>query len=99
MRAYELHSVGAAQARAWLTMLALPAQVLRVLSRDAGDSGRAELPYVLRRPQRPSAPTMDSLSLARHLAVSDVQVRYTIALATKAPDWHVALKQWLSGSP
>lgn len=50
-------------------------QVLRVLSRHEGESGRTELPYALRRPQRPSAPQMDALGLARHLAVSDVQVR------------------------
>ena len=57
-------------------MSALHAQVLRVLSRDGGDAGRADLPYALRRPQRPAAPTMDALGLARHLAVSDVQVRH-----------------------
>ena len=49
-------------------------QVLRVLDRQNGDSGRTELPYALRRPQRPAAPQMDALGLARHLAVSDVQV-------------------------
>ena len=49
-------------------------QVLRVLSRQDGESGRTELPYALRRPQRPAAPSMDALGLARHLALSDVQV-------------------------
>ena len=79
-------------------MSALHAQVLRVLSRDAGDSGRAELPYALRRPQRPSAPTMDALSLARHLAVSDVQVQHTLALAIMPPHLHIPLERWLPGS-
>lgn len=52
----------------------LCAQVLRVLSRQDGESERSELPYALRRSQRPAAPSMDALGLARHLAVSDVQV-------------------------
>ena len=57
-----------------------------MLSRDGGDTGRADLPYALRRPQRPAAPTVDALGLARHLAVSDVQVRCTTALAFKLLD-------------
>ena len=79
-------------------------QVLRVLDRRNGDSGRTELPYALRRPQRPAAPQMDALGLARHLAVSDVQVRaasitpfHQAAGGTERVQWygHCGRLSWL----
>lgn len=50
-------------------------QVLRVMGRDVPDAVRKEIPYALRRPQKPMAPAMDAAGLARHLSVDELQVQ------------------------
>ncbi|EIE24687.1 hypothetical protein COCSUDRAFT_258, partial [Coccomyxa subellipsoidea C-169] len=48
-------------------------QVLRVIGKDEPDSVRSELPYAIRRAQKPLPPAMDAAGLARHLSVAELQ--------------------------